>query len=79
MCFLTVGAFSEVLIWSDKADTAVNTTAVLDGFESGQEFDVFLDCFQSAVAGVWVNLWKLVEGSVCNMVLHFEGILSKKR
>jgi hypothetical protein len=39
---------------------------------------MFLDSFQSAVAGVWENLWKLVEGPVREMVLHFESIGSEK-
>lgn len=51
---------------------------VSNGLESGQESDMFLDSFQSAVAGIWENLWKLVEGPVCEMVLHFESIGSEK-
>jgi hypothetical protein len=47
--------------------------------ESGQESDVFLGIFQGVVAGVWENFWKLVEGPVREMVLHLEGVSSKKR
>jgi hypothetical protein len=39
---------------------------------------MFLDGFQSAVVGVWVNLSKLFEGPVRDMVLHFKSISSEK-
>jgi len=40
---------------------------------------MFLGGFQGVVAGIWVNLWKLVEGPLRQMVLYFEGIYPKKR
>jgi hypothetical protein len=39
---------------------------------------MFLDGFQSAVAGVWENLSKLFEGTVCEMVLNFESVSAEK-
>ena len=39
---------------------------------------MFLDVFQGVVAGIWVNLWKLFEGLIREMVLYFESISSEK-
>ena len=44
-CFLAVGTFGEVLIWSDKANAAVYTTTVLHRLESRQELNTFLGHF----------------------------------
>jgi hypothetical protein len=64
LCFLAVGAFSEVLVQSNKADTAVYTTAISYVLESSKGLDVPLRHFESLMTGVWKGLNKLVENMI---------------
>src|SRR6266508_4337027 len=44
-CFLAVGTFSKVFIWSNKAYTAVHATAVFYGLESSEQPNTLLGNF----------------------------------
>ena len=77
--FLTLGAFSKVLIWSNKADTAINTTIIADRLESRQGSNTFLDHFQGVLIDIWKNLWESVEGSLCEVVFYLECKYPKKK
>ena len=44
-CFLAVRAFSEVLVWSNDANEAVDTTAVAYRPKSSKNLNMFLDHF----------------------------------
>ena len=44
-CFLAVRAFSEVLVWSNEANAAVDTTAVMYRPKSSKRLNTFLDHF----------------------------------
>ena len=44
-CFLAVGTFGEVLIWSDKANTAVDTTVVSHRPKSSKGLNPLLSHF----------------------------------
>ena len=48
-CFLAVRAFSEVLIRSNEANTAVDTTAVTYKLKSSKRSNVFLDHFEAVL------------------------------
>src|SRR6266511_2741919 len=63
-CFLAIGAFSEVLVWSNKADTAICTTAVSHRLESSKQPNMLLGHFKGFMTGIWECLGKLVESAI---------------
>jgi hypothetical protein len=63
-CFLAVGTFGEVLIWSNKANTAVDTTIVSHRLKSSKGLNPFLGHFKGVMTGVWENLTESAEGTI---------------
>ena len=64
MSFPAVGTFSKVLIWSNKADTAVDTTVVLHRLKSSKGANPFLGYFKGIKTGIWENLKESVESMI---------------
>ena len=62
--FLAFGTFGEVLLWSNKADTAVDTTVVLHRLKSRKGSNSFLGHFKSIKTGIWENFRELAEGMI---------------
>ena len=62
--FLAVGTFGKVLIWSDKANTAVDTTVVSHRCKSSKGSNPLLGHFEGIVTGIWENLSESAEGTI---------------
>ena len=76
-CFLAIGTFGEVLIWSDKANTAVDTTVVSHRPKSSKGLNPLLGHFKSIMTGIWENLSESAEGTIREVVFHFKCIGAK--
>ena len=64
MSFLAVGTFSKILVWSNKADTAVDTTVVSHRLKSSEGANPFLGRFKGIKTGIWENLRESVESTI---------------
>ena len=73
-CFLAIGAFSEILIWSNKADTAIYTTAVSHRLESSKRPNTLLGHFKGVMTGVWECFGKWGEGAIQKVILDFKCV-----
>ena len=63
-CLLAVRAISKVLIWSNKANTTIDTAAVAYRLKSSERLNVFLDHFEAVLAQVWKSFSKSTEGTI---------------
>jgi hypothetical protein len=63
-CFLAVGTFGEVLIWSDKTNTAVDTTVVSHRPKSSKGSNPLLGHFKGIMTGIWESLSESAEGTI---------------
>src|SRR6266498_2785517 len=77
-CFLAIGAFSEVLIWSNKADTAIYTTAISHRLESSKRPNTLLGHFKGFMTGIWECLGKSVESAIWKVILDFECVSAEQ-
>ena len=77
-CFLAVGAFSEVLVQSNKTHAAVDATAVSYRQESSKESNTLFCCFEGVMTGDWECLGKPVEGAIRKVILDFKCISVKQ-
>ena len=64
LCFLAVGAFSKVLMGSNKANTAVDATTVMYRLKSRKKLNMLLDHFQAVLIQVWESLGKPIESMI---------------
>ena len=77
-CFLAVGAFSEVLVRSNKTHAAVDATAVSYRQESSKESNTLFCSFEGVMTRGWECLGKLVEGVIRKVILDFKCISAKQ-
>ena len=76
-CFLAVGAFVEVLVWSDKTNAAVDATTVSYRHESRKELNTLFRHFEAVMTGGWENLGKSVEGTIRKVIFDFKCVSAK--